>query len=83
MCVQVTAFSFLFFCKSASSKFSFIHSSIAVQPFVGRWRLFQFRNLFTQTVEILVRVVSPPQGRYLHTGQHKHRINTHINIHVL
>jgi hypothetical protein len=23
--------------------------------------------------------VSPLQGRYLHTGQHKHRINTHIH----
>jgi hypothetical protein len=25
-------------------------------------------------------VISPPQGRYLHTGQHKQRINAHTDI---
>jgi hypothetical protein len=29
---------------------SFIHSSVALQPFVGPWPLFQFLNLFTQSV---------------------------------
>jgi hypothetical protein len=27
--------------------------------------------------------MSPSQGRYLHTGQHKHRINAYTNIHAL
>jgi hypothetical protein len=27
--------------------------------------------------------ISPSQSRYLHTGQHKHRINAHTNIHAL
>jgi hypothetical protein len=48
--------------------------------------LIQFRNHFSQTVGLLGRVISTSQGRYLHTGQHKHRIDayTHtLNIHVL
>jgi hypothetical protein len=28
-------------------------------------------------------VISPPQGRYLHTGQQKPRINAHTDIHTL
>jgi hypothetical protein len=28
-------------------------------------------------------VISPSQGCYLHTGQHKHRINAHTDIHAL
>jgi hypothetical protein len=30
---------------------------------------------FIQSVGLLERVISPSQGRYLHTGQHKYRIN--------
>jgi hypothetical protein len=45
----------------------FIYSSMAVKPFVGPWPLLQFRNFFTQTVRLLGRVISPSQGRYLHT----------------
>jgi hypothetical protein len=32
---------------------------------------------FTQSVGLLGWGISPLQGRYLHTGQHKHRINVH------
>jgi hypothetical protein len=32
---------------------------------------------------LLRRVISPSQGRCLHTGQHKHRINVYTDIHVL
>jgi hypothetical protein len=58
---------------------------MALQPFVGPWPLFQFLNLFIQTVGLLGRVISSSQGRYLHTGQHKHRINacTHQTFHAL
>jgi hypothetical protein len=56
-----------------NSFISFIHSSMALQPFVGPWPLFSFVIFFTQTVVLLGRVNSPSQGRYLHTGQHKHR----------
>jgi hypothetical protein len=28
-------------------------------------------------------VISPSQGRYLYTGQNKHRINAHTDIHAL
>jgi hypothetical protein len=62
---------------------SFIHSSMALQPlFIGPWPLLQFRDLFTQTVGLLGRVISSSQGRYLRTEQHKHRINAHTNIHA-
>jgi hypothetical protein len=41
------------------------------------WALavFQFLYSYTQTVGLLGRGISPSQGRYLHAGQHKHRIN--------
>jgi hypothetical protein len=51
--------------------------SVALQPFVGPWPPFQFLDLFTQSVGLLGRGIRPPQGRYLHTGQHKHRINAY------
>jgi hypothetical protein len=48
--------------------------------------LIQFRNHFSQTVGLIGRVISPSQGRYVNTGQHKQnkRIHTHThtpNIH--
>jgi hypothetical protein len=63
---------------------SFIRSSMALQPYVVPWPLLHFCNLFTQSVELLGRMFSPSQGRYLHTRQHKHRINVHTSdIHAL
>jgi hypothetical protein len=32
---------------------------------------------YTQSVGLIGREISPSQGRYLHTGQHKYRINAH------
>jgi hypothetical protein len=54
-----------------------IPSSMAQQPFVNPWPLLQFRNLFTRMLRLTERGTSPTQGRYLHTEQHKHRINAH------
>jgi hypothetical protein len=53
--------------------------SMALQPFAEPWPLFQFFDLFffIQPVGLLGRVIIPSQGRYLHTGQHKHRINAY------
>jgi hypothetical protein len=48
------------------------------------WPLTKFRNHFSQTVGLLGRVISPSQGPYLNTGQHKTQ-NKHIytpNIHA-
>jgi hypothetical protein len=59
------------------------HSSMALQPFVGPWPHLQFHNLFTETVGLLGRVICLSQGGYLHTGQTKHKINAHTNIHAL
>jgi hypothetical protein len=56
---------------------------MVLQPFVGPWTLLQFRNHFSQSVGLLERGISPSQGRYLDTGQHKHRTNAHTNIHAL
>jgi hypothetical protein len=63
---------------------SFIfHSSMALQPFVEPRPLLQFCNFFSQAVGLLGRRISLPQGRYLYTGQHKHRIKVYTDIHVL
>jgi hypothetical protein len=58
---------------------------MALQPSVGPWPLLQFRNhfFFTETVGLVARMINPSQGRYLHTGQDKHRINAHTDIHAL
>jgi hypothetical protein len=39
----------------------------------------QFCNPFSQTVGLLRRVISPPQGRYPNTEQRKHRINAYTH----
>jgi hypothetical protein len=49
-------------------------------PLLGPGLFFSFVTFFTQTVGLLGRVIIPSQGRYLHTGQHKHRINAHTDI---
>jgi hypothetical protein len=50
------------------SSTSFIHQWL--YSFVGPWPLLQFRNLFTQSVGLLGRVISPSQGPYLHARRH-------------
>jgi hypothetical protein len=42
----------------------------------GPWPLISLL-IYSQLVGLLGRVISPSQGRYLNTGQHKHRINTY------
>jgi hypothetical protein len=36
--------------------------------------------VYTQSVGVLGRGISPSQGRYLHTEQHEHRINAHLSM---
>jgi hypothetical protein len=52
-------------------------------PLLGPGLFFSFVIFFTQSVGLLGRVISPSQGRYLLTGQHKRRINPHTDIHAL
>jgi hypothetical protein len=47
----------------------------------SRWPLTQFRNHVLQTVGLLGRGISPSQGLYPNTGQHKHRINARTHTH--
>jgi hypothetical protein len=47
-----------------------LYLSMALQPSVGPWPLFQ-------SVGLLGRTIRPSQCRYLHTGQHKHRSSSH------
>jgi hypothetical protein len=62
----------------------FTTSQILFQWLFQLRTLIQFRNHFSQTVGLFGRVISPSQGRYLNTGQHKHRINAYTpNIHAL
>jgi hypothetical protein len=44
-------------------------------------RFFSFL-IHTRSVGLFGRGISPSQGRYLHTEQHKHRINAHTGIHA-
>jgi hypothetical protein len=55
---------------------SFIHQWL-YSPLLGSGLFFSFVISFSQPVGLLGRVISPSQGRYLHAGQHKHRIRTH------
>jgi hypothetical protein len=48
-----------------------------LQPIQGPGLFFSSVIIFTQTVGLLGRVISPLQGHYLNTGQHKHRINAY------
>jgi hypothetical protein len=53
-----------------------IHSLIHQRHYsllLGPGLFFSFVIFLTQTVALLGRWISPSQGRYLHTGQHKHR----------
>jgi hypothetical protein len=52
--------------------YSFIHQRL-YSPLLGPDPFSSTTSFFTQPVVLLGRVISPPQGRYLHTGQHKHR----------
>jgi hypothetical protein len=57
---------------------AFMHSTKALQPFAGPWPLLQFRNLFYTDAK--THRTSESQGRYLHTGQRKHRINAQTSM---
>jgi hypothetical protein len=52
---------------------------MALPAHSGPWPLIQFRNHFSQTIGLLWRVISPSQGRYLNTGQHKPTINAYAH----
>jgi hypothetical protein len=64
------------------SSLSFIHQWL-YSPLLGPGLFFSVAIIFTQTVGLLVRVISLSQGLYLHTGRHKHRINAYTDIHAL
>jgi hypothetical protein len=66
------------------SKFrdSFIHSSMALYPFVGPWPLLQFRNLF-YTDGRTPWTSDQPVARPLPTHRTTQRINAHTDIHAL
>jgi hypothetical protein len=56
---------------------SFIHQWL-YSSLLNPGLFFSFVILFTQSVGLLGRVMSPSQGRYLHAGQHK--INAYTDI---
>jgi hypothetical protein len=61
---------------------SFIHQWL-YSSLLGPGLFFSFVIFFIQTVGFLWWVINPSQCRYLHTGQYKHRIKAHTNIHAL
>jgi hypothetical protein len=52
---------------------------MALQPLVDLGRFFSFL-IYTQSLGLLGRLIGPSQGLYLHTGQHKHRINSQTSM---
>jgi hypothetical protein len=77
-------------CSATTVKVS--RNAEKVSSITGKGRAIKWRptsgvredNHSTQSVGLLGRGISPSQGIYLHTEQHKHRINTHnTDIHVL
>jgi hypothetical protein len=52
--------------------------SLALQPPWALASSFSFM-IILQTVRLLRRVISPSQGLYLNTGQHKHRVNIYTH----
>jgi hypothetical protein len=64
-------------CLYTVNEYNFFFFAMALPAHSGPRPLTQFRNHFSQTVGLLGRVISPSQGRYLNTGQHKHRINAY------
>jgi hypothetical protein len=77
--------SFSIFCVLCFPSFCRFFFQMALPAHSGPRPIIQFRNHFSQTVGLLGRVISPSQGSYLNTGQHKHRINayTYQTIHAL
>jgi hypothetical protein len=68
--------------EGATTAHSFIHQWL-YNPLLGPGLFYIYVIFFTQTVGLLERVISPSQGRYLHTRQRKYRINAHTDIHAL
>jgi hypothetical protein len=66
----------LVICAHRVRTFLSIYGSRAL-VYLGRF--FSFL-IYTQPVGLLGRRASPSQGRYLHTEQHKHRINTQTSM---
>jgi hypothetical protein len=60
----------------------FIHQWL-YSPLLGPALFFSFIILFTQSLGLLGWVISSSQVRYLYTGQHRHTINTHTDIHAM
>jgi hypothetical protein len=53
------------------------HFALSLQSLWALVSIFFSLMIILQTVGLLGRVISSSQGRYLNTGQHKHRINTY------
>jgi hypothetical protein len=56
-----------------------IYLSMTLQLFCWAFVSFSVSWPFTQSVGLHGRGISPSQGRYLHTGHRKHRINANIH----
>jgi hypothetical protein len=52
----------------------------AIQPFVGPWPLFQFLDPVHSQQDSLDGGISPSQGLYLHTEQHKQNKRAHTSM---
>jgi hypothetical protein len=56
-----------------------IYLSMALRSFCWTLAAFSVSYIYTRSVRLLGRGISPSQIRYLHTEQHNHRINADIH----
>lgn len=63
--------------EPVSSETVILYLSIYVSTALIDLGLFISFLIYTQSLGALGQVISPSQGHYLHTGQHKHRIKAH------
>jgi hypothetical protein len=71
-----------------ATKYRFAHVngknlSMALQSFCWTLDFFSVSLSYTYPIGLLGHGIGPSQGRYLHTEQHKHRINTYTYNRVL
>jgi hypothetical protein len=66
-------------CKDRQLRKLSLYLSMALQSFCWTFAAFSVSWSFTQSVGLLGRGISQSQGRYLNTGQQKHRLHTGIH----
>jgi hypothetical protein len=74
--IYLSIYLFIYLCIYIST-----YVSMALEPFCWPWPIFSF-FIYTQSVGLYIRGISPPHGRYLHTQDSINTEQTHTDIHA-